>query len=145
MADIDHFKDFNDLHGHQAGDEVLRGVAATLDGGKREVDRVYRYGGEELAVLLPETDWSEARDVAEKLRSRVEELTVESEGSGERLSVTVSMGVASFPNDSEDIETLTAGADEALYAAKEGGRNRVTAYAEMPHGKHEGQFKAHPR
>jgi diguanylate cyclase (GGDEF)-like protein len=131
MADIDFFKDFNDLYGHQAGDLVLREVARLLDSGGREVDRVYRYGGEEFSVLLPETGGSEALKVAEKLRSLIESLEIEIEGHEAPKRITISLGVASFPDDSEDFDALIVAADGALYAAKERGRNRAVAYRDL--------------
>lgn len=129
MVDIDHFKQFNDSYGHQAGDAMLRAVACELNSGRREVDRVYRYGGEEFSILLPETDWPEAFEVADKLRSKVEELEVSPDGVTGPLKTTVSMGVASFSHDSLDLEHLVAAADEALYDAKGSGRNVVKAHA----------------
>jgi len=134
MADIDFFKDFNDTYGHQAGDAVLHEAARELDSGRREVDRVYRYGGEEFAILLPETSGREAFDVAEKLRRRVESMKVAVEGLSEPLSITISMGVASFPGDGRDIEPLVEAADEALYRAKQSGRNRVIAHRDRGEG-----------
>jgi len=131
MADIDHFKQFNDNYGHQAGDTMLREVARALDSGRREVDRVYRYGGEEFSILLPETDWPEAVEVAEKLRKKVGDMEVEVDGGSEPLRTTLSMGVASFSQDSLKTQSLVAAADEALYAAKESGRDRVVAHARM--------------
>lgn len=134
MADIDHFKKFNDTHGHQAGDAVLHGVAQAMEKGRREVDRVYRYGGEEFSVILPETDLSEALDVAEKIRKSVESLVVKAENGDVPLKVSISMGVASFPLDGDSPEKLIGAADEALYAAKEAGRNRTIPHAEMKNG-----------
>jgi diguanylate cyclase (GGDEF)-like protein len=131
MADIDHFKTFNDTYGHQAGDAMLREVAGALNSGRREVDRVYRYGGEEFSILLPETDWPEACEVAEKLRKKVDALSVEALGSDEPLTTTISMGVAAFSSDSLQMEQLIAAADEALYEAKESGRDRVVAHAQL--------------
>lgn len=125
MADIDHFKKLNDTYGHQAGDVVLRAVAEELNTGRREVDRVYRYGGEEFSVLLPETGRREATEVAEKLRSRIAELGVRVEGQASPLTVTISMGVAAFDKEDLSPERLVAAADGALYRAKESGRNRV--------------------
>lgn len=138
MADIDHFKVLNDTYGHPAGDEVLRAVARALNTGRREVDRVYRYGGEEFSVLLPETDWREAVEVAEKLRGKVGELEVMVDGTSEPIRTTISMGVASFSVDSVSLEHLVSAADEALYDAKESGRDRVIAHAERDGGE-EGQ------
>ncbi len=131
MADIDHFKLLNDNYGHPAGDAVLREVARAMNTSKREVDRVYRYGGEEFAVLLPETDLAEALEVAEKLRRIVADARVEVEGEPEPLRTTVSMGVASFSDDSMSPGQLVSAADEALYSAKNSGRDRVVARAEL--------------
>jgi len=131
MADIDHFKSLNDQYGHLAGDEVLRAVARALNTGRREVDRVYRYGGEEFSVLLPETDWPEAFEVAEKLRKKVGDMEVKIKGEPEPLSATISMGVASFSSDSVALEHLISAADEALYSAKESGRNKVVAHSSL--------------
>jgi diguanylate cyclase (GGDEF)-like protein len=131
MADIDHFKSLNDQYGHPAGDEVLRAVARTLNRGRREVDRVYRYGGEEFSVLLPETDWPEAFEVAEKLRRKVGEMEVRVKGEPEPIGATISMGVASFSSDSIALEHLISAADEALYSAKESGRNKVVAHSSL--------------
>ena len=131
MADIDHFKNFNDTYGHQAGDAMLRAVAVALNSGRREVDRVYRYGGEEFSILLPETDWPEAFEVAEKLRKRVDELSVDAPGCDEPLTTTISMGVAAFSQESLQMEHLISAADEALYEAKETGRDRVVAHTQI--------------
>lgn len=133
MADLDLFKQLNDTYGHQAGDTVLRQVTHALDSGRREVDRDYRYGGEEFCVLLPETRAHEAFEVAEKLRRRIESMDVEVEGAETPLKVTISMGVASFPEDGDDAEGLITAADAALYRAKEGGRNMVVASVEQQH------------
>lgn len=132
MVDIDHFKDFNDLYGHQAGDSLLHMVARSLETGRREVDRVYRYGGEEFSILLPETEIQEAFEVAEKLRKQIESMEVEVEDFAEPLSVTVSMGVASYPDDGAGPEVIVTSADSAMYAAKESGRNRVVCYGNIP-------------
>ena len=141
MGDVDHFKDTNDLHGHTAGDAVLKEVARTLDSGRREVDRVYRYGGEEFAILLPETDGPEATEVAEKLRMRVESVRIPVEDTPEPLGVTISMGVASFPRDADEIDHLVVAADEALYRAKALGRNKVFSHGDLPEGEAD---RAHP-
>jgi diguanylate cyclase (GGDEF)-like protein len=119
MADVDHFKHYNDAHGHLAGDEVLRRVAAILRETAREVDTVARYGGEEFFVLLPETAARGAAEVAERIRVRLAQ-----EGfAGGR--VTISVGVAEFPGHGDTPDGLIAMADAALYQAKEEGRDRV--------------------
>lgn len=129
MFDIDHFKQVNDTYGHHAGDQVLRGCAASVLGGVREnIDWPARYGGEEFVVVLPETDLVGAMIVAERLRRRIEShITLIRSGS---LSVTASFGVASFspPDQKEDLtvaEVLLDCADNCLYQAKGEGRNRV--------------------
>lgn len=131
MADIDHFKNFNDTYGHPAGDLVLHEVAKALNSSRREVDRVYRYGGEEFSILLPETGGPEAVEVAEKLRRRIESTRIKIDGADELVGVTISMGVSAFPLDGLDSDNIIASADEALYGAKESGRNRVVAHWEL--------------
>jgi diguanylate cyclase (GGDEF)-like protein len=123
MLDIDHFKSFNDAHGHAAGDRVLRAVALLCRKSLREIDILGRYGGEEFAALLPETPLPAAWNAAERLRRGVAELAVETEHGN--LSVTVSVGLAAMTDDCPDLPALLARADAALYAAKAAGRNRV--------------------
>jgi diguanylate cyclase (GGDEF)-like protein len=120
LMDLDHFKRVNDTLGHQAGDVVLRAVAAVLDDSCRPFDTPARYGGEEFAVVLPNTGEGEGRSAAERLRKAIEDASIDP-------GVTVSIGLASFPADGRDGDTLVRAADEALYASKRGGRNRVTA------------------
>jgi diguanylate cyclase (GGDEF)-like protein len=119
MADVDHFKRYNDAHGHPAGDVVLKRVAAILGEATRDVDVVARYGGEEFFVLMPETDGGGAADVADRVRER---LAAEPPPGG---AITLSFGVAEFPAHGDTGETLIAIADAALYQAKREGRNRV--------------------
>ena len=119
MADVDHFKQYNDEFGHPAGDEVLKRVAAVLKECTRTVDCVARYGGEEFAALLPETDMSGALEVAERMRARVER----AEFPGRRI--TLSIGVAEFPRDGSTTQKIVEVADAALYVAKREGRNQV--------------------
>jgi len=133
FADLDHFKSVNDRHGHQAGDQVLHQVAGVLrqavEGSSvvvrlRKSDVVTRYGGEEFAVLLLDARAPGAAAVAERIRVAVEhEATVLP--SGVEVRVTVSLGVACLPDDATDSESLVRAADDALYRAKSGGRNRV--------------------
>jgi diguanylate cyclase (GGDEF)-like protein len=125
LLDLDHFKDINDRWGHLAGDEVLRQVARLLVRTIRVVDSVYRYGGEEFAVLLPESDFAAAKGVAERVREAVEGLESPLEGGG-KAAVTVSVGIAICPGDGASAQKLVAAADAALYLAKRGGRNRVS-------------------
>lgn len=126
MIDIDHFKDYNDRYGHIAGDECLRSVAAALrERLRRATDLFARYGGEEFVAVLPDTDAPRAMVHAEKLRARLEQIRIPHEGSREDC-VTVSIGVSAWnrtPIDSP--ESLVSRADDALYRAKAGGRNRV--------------------
>ncbi|MDA8083371.1 MAG: diguanylate cyclase [Nitrospiraceae bacterium] len=124
MIDIDHFKLFNDTYGHQAGDEVLRTVADLIRRNIRTTDFGARYGGEEFSVILPETSGSQALTVAERLCANIMgyDLVL---ASGDRPTITVSIGCATFPWNAETDELLIKKSDENLYAAKRGGRNRV--------------------
>lgn len=124
MVDIDHFKAVNDDFGHQTGDEVLKQVAAALTADRRETDSVYRFGGEEFAVLLRETDDVGAAEVAERLRNRIPRLVAQANVSRE---VTASLGVATVGGRIVSPEQLVAAADKALYQAKKRGRNRVVS------------------
>jgi len=129
--DIDFFKILNDTAGHPTGDAALRVVAASLVAGVRRIDTVARMGGEEFLVLLPETALDEARVVAEKLRERIESETVPGGATQPGGRLTISLGVAALlPG--ETAEALLARADEALYAAKRHGRNRVELHAGLP-------------
>ncbi len=124
MVDIDHFKKVNDTYGHQAGDEVLRVVArCLLDTVREGIDIAARYGGEEFALILPETNLEGAGALAERLRRLIEKQRVEV--GGETILVTTSCGVATSPDHGDLPEVLVERADQALYRAKENGRNRV--------------------
>ena len=125
MADLDDFKQVNDRHGHPQGDEVLASVAAVLRDLSRDIDAPARYGGEELAVVLPQTDAEGAALLAERMREAVERLRVPRVTGRGSLRVTASFGVASMPESASDREKLVAAADAALYRAKRGGKNRV--------------------
>lgn len=125
MLDLDHFKDFNDRYGHPAGDEALRMFAHILSSSVRENDVAARYGGEEFALYLPGLDASGAREVAERIRERTE-ATIIPLGPGSTGRITVSIGIAAAPNDGVERMVLLKAADEALYRAKQAGRNRVT-------------------
>lgn len=122
MCDIDYFKQVNDSYGHPAGDVVLKTMAQTIKHSLRESDILFRWGGEEFLVILPESDLEMARQVAEKIRQQVENQEVMF--SRQSISVTISLGVATL-SATESRENLLARADQALYAAKEMGRNRV--------------------
>jgi diguanylate cyclase (GGDEF)-like protein len=130
MADIDHFKKINDTYGHAAGDLVLKALAALLKDSIRGGDIVFRHGGEEFVVVLPETTREGARLKAESLRKAVSTLDVEFEGRA-LGKITSSFGVALFPDHAHEPELLLRAADEALYAAKGAGRDRVMLY-ELP-------------
>lgn len=123
MLDVDHFKQVNDRYGHLAGDEILSGVAGILNNEVRGCDMVARYGGEEFVVLMPQTGPAEAYHVAERFRIAVRDYLFEVDDNS--IQVRISAGVATFPADAGDLNTLIKAADEALYAAKEAGRNRV--------------------
>jgi len=131
MLDVDDFKRVNDSYGHQQGDEVLALVAGALRNEIRELDTAARYGGEELAVILPQTDASGAELLAERMREAVESLQVPRAGGRGAVGVTASFGVAAMPESALDRDGLIAAADAALYAAKRAGKNRVVR-AEMP-------------
>jgi diguanylate cyclase (GGDEF)-like protein len=122
MIDIDHFKRLNDEFGHLLGDEVLREVSGVFGQQLRKVDVVCRYGGEEFAILVPQTSGGNAMEVAEKLRRMVESYRFP----GVPVKVTISSGVAEFPTHGRTRDELVAAADAALYASKEKGRNRVS-------------------
>ncbi|MFC4062516.1 GGDEF domain-containing protein [Planomonospora corallina] len=123
IIDIDHFKRVNDTYGHLIGDQVLVGVASTLRSQLRDYDVVGRFGGEEFVVLLPGADVTEARRVAERLRSRIGRMAIPVDG--EMISVTISAGIAVMTVHGNDLIELLAVADLALYHAKELGRDRV--------------------
>lgn len=124
LLDLDHFKDFNDRHGHPAGDEALRAFAGVLGSCMRSGDVAARYGGEEFAVLLPDVDETAALAIAERIRSRTESAVI-ALGPGISERITVSIGVAMAPLHASDRVSLLQIADAALYRAKDGGRNQV--------------------
>lgn len=119
MFDIDRFKDLNDAHGHQAGDEVLAGVARALAGACRDFDTVARYGGEEFAVIAPACPPDEAAQLGERLRAAIAAVAAPAK-------ISASAGVATFPLNAADATALVAAADEALYRSKQTGRDRLT-------------------
>jgi diguanylate cyclase (GGDEF)-like protein len=127
MLDIDKFKSVNDTYGHQQGDAVLAAVAGVVRSLSRDVDAPARYGGEEMAVILPGTDAEGAVQLAERMREAVEALSVPKLGDSGLLQVTASFGAGAVPESAADKDGLIAAADAALYRAKHNGRNRVEA------------------
>ena len=138
MIDLDHFKQKNDTYGHLVGDVVLKDVAQLLKRNLREIDLIARYGGEEFILLLVETSVEQGVPISERLRQLVEIRPIRAYD--ELLSQTISIGAAGLPEDAQDLETLIECSDQALYAAKRAGRNRVmrwsrtVAGAQPPHG-----------
>jgi diguanylate cyclase (GGDEF)-like protein len=125
MVDIDDFKKVNDVHGHQQGDQVLVQVGRVLRDLSRDIDEPARYGGEELAVITPETDSAGAARLAERMREAIEGMRIPRlDGQGD-MTITASFGVASMPDTASDKASLIAAADAALYRAKRSGKNRV--------------------
>ena len=120
MADLDHFKAINDLHGHLVGDHVLRIAAARMTSAARDGDEIARYGGEEFLFILPNTDIKGGRDVAERVRLRIKSDAIKS--GNERIQVSLSLGVAET-REFDTVDSLIARADAALYAAKRDGRD----------------------
>ncbi len=128
MLDIDHFKIVNDTCGHLAGDEALRQFSALIRREVRPVDQVARYGGEEFVIALPETAGPGALAVAERMRDIIATYAI-TVAPGQVVNLTVSIGVASYPEDAESEERLIGAADQALYAAKQAGRNRACRWS----------------
>ncbi len=128
MIDVDHFKAYNDTFGHLQGDQVLKQIGTLLKKNLREVDTVARFGGEEFVLLLPDTDKRGAIAVAEKVRLLVESHRFLSDGYRETRSISISAGIASYPDDVEEMDDLIDHADIALYRAKESGRNRIECF-----------------
>ena len=127
MMDLDAFKGYNDRHGHPAGDALLHDAATAIYGAARSDDRVYRYGGDEFALILPGATGAEAARVAERIRAAVARLTADAPS-----PVTITVGVAGLPGDAQDRATLIAAADTALYYGKRAGENRVVRSDQLP-------------
>ena len=130
MVDIDHFKRVNDTYGHATGDDVIRTVAARLSGQVRQTDILGRYGGEEFALLLQ--DAGPGNDLPERLRACVADAQINTRSGP--VKVTVSIGLAYLTREDDDIVAFLARADEALYRAKDEGRNRVCVAVDPPDG-----------
>ncbi len=140
MIDVDHFKHYNDEHGHPAGDEVLRQVARIMTDGRRANDFCARYGGEEFAIVLVDTPKLIAAKLAERLRARVAAHPFEHAEAQPGGCLSISLGVATFPDDASDAEGLVRASDAALYAAKHGGRNCVVLAAPTKRSPTDGGF-----
>jgi diguanylate cyclase (GGDEF)-like protein len=121
VLDLDRFKKYNDSFGHLAGNDALRRVAQSIRDSVRAVDFPARYGGEEFAVIVPQVGMEALLTIAERVREGIEAIPAPPDGA----SITVSIGAALFPADGKTVDTLFVVADERLYAAKKGGRNRV--------------------
>lgn len=137
MLDVDYFKIINDTYGHRVGDEVLRWLSATVRNTVREVDITARYGGEELAVILPEMTGAQAFAMAERLRRHINARPFTCDLDKRRplrFSISVSLGVASLPENSESAGGLVEAADKGLYEAKRQGRNRTIQFRSVPEG-----------
>jgi diguanylate cyclase (GGDEF)-like protein len=127
MLDLDHFKSFNDVYGHEVGDRILRQFAKTVTASMRETNLAARYGGEEFVVILPDTSTKSCLLVAERIRKAVAAMVVPSNTEKPLPQLTVSIGIAAFPEHGETLEEIIQASDKALYESKRGGRNRVTA------------------
>ena len=130
MLDVDHFKKFNDAEGHVLGDEALKKIAQNLSANLRKSDAVGRYGGEEFMLVLPETKIQSAKEIADRLRVGIERMSFQ--GQKEEAFLTVSIGLAAFPEFGKSAEELLQVADHSLFVAKERGRNQIVC--EKPHG-----------
>lgn len=128
LLDADHFKDVNDGHGHLLGDQVLARLGAVVRRSVRDADVACRFGGEEIAILLPETRRWGAHAVGERIRRSVEDAFAGADVAGVRVAITVSGGIACLPQDAATSTALVERADRALFLAKDAGRNRVVAY-----------------
>lgn len=125
MGDVDDFKHYNDTNGHPAGDEVLRQIGRILKNNTKRGDIVARYGGEEFVIILPDTSGKSAKIVAEKLRKSVQEYKFVNEESQPGGKVTITFGLADYPEDADSARGVMKKADNALYMGKESGKNQV--------------------
>jgi len=129
MIDVDNFKNYNDTLGHMKGDEALKQIAAILQGKSRKFDIVARYGGEEFVIIMPDTSRENARLFAERLRNEVEKAFAEEEAIPPKKRLTISGGIATYPDDAKTKDELISRADIALYEAKHDGKNRTSMYS----------------
>ncbi len=127
MADIDNFKQINDIHGHIAGDKILKKLAKLIKKAVRQTDTAARYGGEEFTIILPMIDMQEALAGGERIRDLISSQPI-SIGKGKSIHITVSIGVAAYPQNATAAAKLVSKADKALYRAKQAGKNQVQAY-----------------
>ncbi|MDP2808071.1 MAG: GGDEF domain-containing protein, partial [bacterium] len=127
MLDVDHFKNYNDVHGHQQGDYLLKELAQLLTRSIRQADFAARYGGEEFVVVAPETGTEQAVKLAEKIKTAIEEYPFKLKDSQPNGRITVSIGVVEFPEGGSNADELVGKADVALYLAKDTGRNKVVS------------------
>jgi len=125
MMDVDNFKNFNDTHGHLKGDEALRNIAAILHNKSRKFDLVARYGGEEFAIIMPDTSKENSKLFAERLKNEVEKFFSEDTGLAPEKRLTISGGIAAYPEDATTKNELMSMADAALYQAKRSGKNKI--------------------
>jgi two-component system cell cycle response regulator len=129
LVDIDHFKRVNDTWGHPVGDQVLKRVARVLNEFARTTDRVCRYGGEEFAIIMPQTDKNGGRLLAERFRTEIKEQKFRA--NDEDFSITLSLGICTFPDQARHKQELIDKADQALYHAKNNGRDQTVHYADI--------------
>jgi diguanylate cyclase (GGDEF)-like protein len=129
LLDVDDLKIINDTYGHQAGDAVLSSIGSTLGESLRKVDIPARYGGDEFAVILPNTSKSGSIAVAEKIRSRLKKVSLKSDS--REVAVTFSIGIATYPQSASGKELLVEKADRALYESKNHGKNKITHYEDI--------------
>ena len=130
LLDIDFFKKVNDTYGHRSGDMILSELSKLLMNRVRVTDSVCRYGGEEMTIILSETDIQTAKVIAEDIRSLVEQEAFEIED-GKNINITVSIGISTYSEELKEASTLVSGADTALYEAKESGRNRICEFKSL--------------
>jgi diguanylate cyclase (GGDEF)-like protein len=131
ILDVDFFKNYNDTLGHPAGDEILRQLSVILKSSIRDNDIVARYGGEEFAVILPSTDENGAVILAERIREKVEDFKFPKQNIQPQGNLTISIGIAIFPDNAINLDDIIVAADRALYFAKESGRNKVVAFGKI--------------